>query len=596
VADETKHDTLQRAEEEEEIWEGTPTLFEGARPLSKSLLWRINREYYESVGIDAWSHGDVPFTLTSGPIVAWRYARVIEGFVRDCLAGRFGPVDAGEPLYVVELGAGSGRLGFMLMQMIDHALLEPMKLVYVLTDMVEANVEFCKERKELRRWVDAGRMDFARYEAGTDQPIHLEHAGIDLAPDKVANPVVGIANYLFCASPQDLFSVIGDDLYEEHVAIFTVDPDIPPSAGAEFLKQPWLATAHAPVQGDRFGGGRLDRILRAKAAALRGGKERFLFQPLAINSMDALLNISGNRLCILVGDRSPEPLATVDDDEGPSSRSTAYTPAGLLSMGIHGSSISVPVDTEVLEIAARDAGADLIVEANSPGHLLICAIVAGEQQPALELRTEFRRAFGQTAADDLLITVGRATTSQTSTVDSIFATIRVSGYDPFTFVRVYPTLEKLLEKSTRIERDELERIAQRIYALNYPLEEISDLAFGLAQALVGAGRFEAALEFFLHSRDDRPPGLQALHNAALCCLHLGRRDEALAYLNEALAADPDYELALEMREQLLAGEGLEGEEDGEPSTIARVITAGRIGQPLPEDAERIIIRAPGLEA
>jgi tetratricopeptide (TPR) repeat protein len=593
MADETAQDTLQKADQEEEVWEGTPTLFEGARPLSKSLLWRINRDYYERVGVDAWSHGDVPFTLTSGPIVAWRYARVIEGFVADCVAGRFGPVDLDEPLYIIELGAGSGRLAFMLMQMIERHAIEPVKLVYVLTDLVEANIEFCKGRKELQRYIEEGRMDFARYEAGTDQPIHLEQAGIDLAPDKIVNPVIGIANYLFCAAPQDLFSVLGDELREEHVAIFTVDPSIEPSAGSQFLKQTLLATAHAPVADERYGGGRLDRILHAKAAALHGGKDRFLFQPLAINSMDALLNLSHNRLCLLVADRTPEPLATVDDDEAPSSRSTAYTPAGLLSMGIHGSSISVPVDTEVLDIAARDAGAELIVQPSSPGHLLICAVIAGDSGAGKEVRAEFRRAFGQTAADDVLVTVGRAVTAQTSTIDSLFATLRVAGYDPFTFVRIYATLEKLLEKANGIEKDELERIARRVYQLNYPLEDVSDLAFGLAQALVAAERFEPALEFFNHSREDRPPGLQALHNAALCCLHLRRSEDALAYLDEALAADPDYDLGRELRDNILAGEPPDyvGEV---ASGLSPVIAAGRAGEPLPEDAERIIIRAPRL--
>lgn len=548
---------------DEDVWVGTPTLLEGARPLSKSLLWRMHREYFERSGVEAWSQGEVPFSLTTGPILAQRYARVIEGFVADCLAGRLGAVDPSEPLYIIELGAGSGRLAFMIMQLMDHAAIEPMKVVYVLTDLAQSNVEFFAHRKELQRFAEQGRVDFARYEAGSDDPIHLEIAGIDLVPGNVTNPMVGISNYLFCAMPQDLYSVLGEELREEHVALFALDPSIKPNS-REFLKQIVLCTAHAPVPEVRYDGGRIDRVLREAAKTRAGGKNRFVYPPYAIKSIESLLTLSGGRLCLLIGDRGPAQLPPVDDDEGPESQSSAYTPGELFSMGIHGSSISVPNDLDVISIAADDLGAELMRQPTPASQVVVAAILAGEQGEGSEARSEFNRVFGETSTDDLHLTVGRAVLAargmdDASTLESIFATLRVSGYDPFTFVMLHPVLERLLPQAKEHQKDELERIVGRVYALNYPFEEVSDIAFGLASILAQAGRYEAALAHFAHSRADRGARAPVSYDSALCHLHLDQINEALALLDEALELDPEHERAKTLRDKVIAGERFDDE-------------------------------------
>lgn len=553
---------------------GGPRVLQGARPLSKSVIWEVARDFFERLGVDAFAQGSVPFMLTSGPILARRYAQVIEGFVADCLAGRQGPIDPDQPLYIVEIGAGTGRLAFMIMRHLAEAAIAPMRVVYVLTDMAAANVEFWGQRKELQQFVDQGRMDFGVYEAGSDSPIHLEHAGIDLVPGSVANPMMGISNYLFCAMPQDLYSVLGDELREEHVAILTHDPDLDTST-PDFFRKIMFATAHAPVKPDRYDGGRLDRVLRAAGASYAGGKERFAFGPLIIRALDSLLELSSNRICILIGERAMQSFAEVDDDE-PGAATTAYSPGALLAMGIHGSSVSVPVDAEVIRIAAEDAGAEFLVQTAESPQILVSAILAGDAGgPGSAARTNFERAFDETAVDDLVVTVKAATMAvNIGVVDSIFAAIRTSSYDPYTLVRLYPALEALLPEATDVQKNELERIGARVYELSYPLEEVSDLAFGIGSLLGIAGRFEAALEFYAKSRSDRGPRPQVSYDAALCLLQLDRTEHALALLDEAIALDPDYEAAKVIRERVLNGERFVVERAAAESAAAWISGAG----------------------
>src|ERR1700730_17397503 len=78
-------------------------VLEAAVPLAQSMVWRIQRTFYDDQGIAAWSR--VPQSITTSPIIARAYARVVLGFLRDLRSS----LDPAQPVYVVELGAGSGR-------------------------------------------------------------------------------------------------------------------------------------------------------------------------------------------------------------------------------------------------------------------------------------------------------------------------------------------------------------------------------------------------------------------------------------------------------------------------------------------------------
>src|SRR6185503_15652175 len=43
-------------------------------PLARSLLWQLQRAYYEGQGIAAWSAGQVPQYVTTNPFIADAYA------------------------------------------------------------------------------------------------------------------------------------------------------------------------------------------------------------------------------------------------------------------------------------------------------------------------------------------------------------------------------------------------------------------------------------------------------------------------------------------------------------------------------------------
>ena len=86
------------------------TVIEQNRRLSESFLWTIQQNFYTTNGLRAWQDGAVPHYVTSNPTIADAYARVVLGYWRDWQADASGH-DA--PFYLLELGAGSGRFGFL---------------------------------------------------------------------------------------------------------------------------------------------------------------------------------------------------------------------------------------------------------------------------------------------------------------------------------------------------------------------------------------------------------------------------------------------------------------------------------------------------
>jgi tetratricopeptide (TPR) repeat protein len=85
-----------------------------------------------------------------------------------------------------------------------------------------------------------------------------------------------------------------------------------------------------------------------------------------------------------------------------------------------------------------------------------------------------------------------------------------------------------------------------------PLPEGEDLAFSLGVLLCEICCYEEALGFLRISLDSFGDNAATLFNLGLCLFHLGDRDGALAHSEAALAAEPGFAPAAELRARILA--------------------------------------------
>lgn len=135
----------------------TTVVLDDAAPLRSSIIWKLQRAFYEKHGIGAWADDIVPNFVTSNSFIARGYARVILGLLQDvfgapsaaprpssALAARNPAADYAQPVYIIEVGAGHGKLAYL----ICEALLRyrvffprtdcPWPFKYVVTDAIGA--------------------------------------------------------------------------------------------------------------------------------------------------------------------------------------------------------------------------------------------------------------------------------------------------------------------------------------------------------------------------------------------------------------------------------------------------------------------------
>jgi hypothetical protein len=527
-------------------------------PLSSSILWRLNDSYYQDRGVTAWSSGDVPYHSTTSAVLGATFASLVAAFARDCAAGRCGPFDPAEPLYVVELGCGSGRLAWHTLEHLRHLDTGSARVVYVLSDMVESNVAFCADHQRLRSAFAEGRADLALYMAGSRQEIRLVHGSKSLAPGSLANPVIGIASYLFCVIPQDLHVNVGGSLESEHVGVeLAVPPDAarPVQGTPEYLRairiRPTFPGRTDPHRGTAEDRDRDVAVLSSAATRTVPG-ERVLYPAAALRSIDRLTEIGGGRMLFLVAERAMvHPAAR---DAAPAGG--LYSPAALLGMGVHGSSLSMPVDLRMVEDAIALSGGTVLRPAAPPSRLELAALLTGlpPGDPPPSFWRQARSSFDGARADDVFATVALAAASAGATpavtLADIVAILRVAELDPFVFGLLFEALAREMPPGavTSIERAVESLVA--VAARDYPLNPNYDVVYGVAGLLTGVGRWSEALGCLARAAADFGPRAETSYNMAVCHLQLDAIGAAAAALNEALELDPQYEPALRLRPQL----------------------------------------------
>ncbi len=222
--------------------------------LSKSIIWEIQRQYFLKNGLKAWQDEYVPHYISSNPFIARAYGRIVLGYLRD-LTAEPGAHDPSQPIYIIELGAGSGRLAYHFLTRffprLKQSPLANLDVKYVMTDFVPGIIDFWQAHERFRPWVEAGMLDFALFDAVDLRPIELIHAKQTLSPETVINPIILIANYFFDSIPQDSFAIEDGQLCENLLTIYSSQPE-PDLADPLIWQRLKLSYEKFPLQTDYY--------------------------------------------------------------------------------------------------------------------------------------------------------------------------------------------------------------------------------------------------------------------------------------------------------------------------------------------------------
>lgn len=505
------------------------------QPLSRSLLWTLQRRYFEDQGIEAWRKNIVPSYITSNPFIAQSYARVVLGYLRDCYA----TLDHSQPVYLIELGAGGGRFAFhFLRSFLDLVAQSPfpdLRFCYVLTDLPERNLTFWMEHPAFQEWAADGKLDFARFDALSDSVIQLQRAGQTITAGEVKNPLIFMANYFFDSIPQDAFHIEKGKLQEclikltsKQVEAGTKDGDMLPRLKIHFQTQKEDLSEYYQDPG-------LDAILQQ----YRILEDSYLLFPVdAIRMLRGLMHLAGGKMLLLSGDFG---MCTVQE----------WDHNGAPDIRIHGS-ISMEVNYHALGAFFESQGGRFFCPRFHSEFLTVCAFVVGENaSPFSELSLAYAEAIERGGPNDFfLLKRGMEKSYADMSLAEMLAFYRFSGWDAHLFLDGFPYLLEKIPSANARHQEELLDTMERLWNNYYHLGEERDLPFNIGVVFFRLGRSQKALEYFERSEKFYGSSPITLYNMALCLAQQGKPNLAWAKVQKALSMDPDFEEAVKLAEEL----------------------------------------------
>lgn len=525
----------------------TQTILEAETPLSRSRLWRLQRAFFEGRGIDAWRRAIVPHYVTSNPYIAAAYAQLVLGYWRDA----WPTLSGAQPLYLVELGAGSGRFAFHFLRRLTALLprspLADVRFTYVLTDVAERNLEFVAQHPALQPFVDAGQLDFALFDATRDDALALRSGGGTLGAGDVANPLVAIANYVFDGVPHDMFYVDEGRLSESLVTLGC--PSSVADGGAvedpALIDRLSLRWTRREVERSHYGDERCDGILEHYRARLPRGA--FSFPTAALRSIDALAALANGQLLVVSADKGQSHEAALAGREEP-------------PLTVHGS-FSLPVNYHAIGQYVQGAGGKALTTTQPYARINVCAFVLGALPgDHVETALAFEQAVERLGPDDFY-SMKKALEPRLGelTLEQLLAYVRLSDADADVLLRCLPWLSATagLATASDVQRRELGRLVTAAWAGYYSLHAGADagerdVAFELGGLLCDARQWAAALPLFESSLAQHGADRATLFNLALCRARLGRNLEALPLVAQLLSADPSFADAQALRREITA--------------------------------------------
>jgi tetratricopeptide (TPR) repeat protein len=512
-------------------------LIEGHRRLSESFIWRRHRAFYDDQGVEAWNSGTIPWFVTSNASVARAYAQVIDAFLRDAADGAFGPMASDEVVNVVEIGAGHGRLSYMLLERLASLAQagESQRFRYVMTDFAQANVDFWRKHPRLKGYFDAGLLDVARFDAEVDTTLELQVSGEVLSEGSVG-PLVVVANYVLDSLRMDVFCVQERALYESRPAVYSTQPEPDLDAPGLLDRTAFVYEREAATE-TPYGDPEFDAILNRYAEML--DDTAFTFPTGALRCLRTLDALSRGRTLLLSADKGYLHEAELGERAEP-------------QLVTHGDAFSFSVNYHAIALWFIQRRGLVLATTPRDGALTINAFASGVMRPSIP-RTV--RAFGEFVEHfgpmDFAAIQYDIRTDSSMSVHALLALLRLGDYDAWLFYRTVDALVERLDSPSVIVRAEIRRILPLVWRNHFHLGPGHDVAFEIARAYSRIESYEEALRFYALSIDTCGDSAITRHNMALNLYWSERYAEALKCVDASIALDGSYEPPQILRPKIL---------------------------------------------
>lgn len=516
-----KPDTHNRAE----VW----YLLEKQQVFSRSLLWGLQRHYFAERGVDAWRQGEVPHYVTSNPTVANSYAEIVFAFRRD----QHSTAPDDEPLYLCELGAGSGRFAYHFLHRLNHlceqAGLALESFCYVLTDLAAGNLDFWRRHPRFQPFFERGVLDIALFDIDHSEQLALKLSGKTITARSLSRPLVVMANYVLDSIPQELYYIDDGQCHQCLVSVF-ID-EAPERLGtAELLARLQVHYDYQLLAEGPYGEAYVQDLMAAYQRTL--SDTHLLIPAAGLSCLRRLQGLSKQGMLLLSADKGDHRLSELQ----------GKSPPNLVRHG----SFSLPVNYHAFKaFCEQDGGIALFPDSRHNSVNVNCLLMPGETSGSyIETRRAFQRHVQEFSPDDFYsITKHARKYIDEMSVEDILAYVRLSHYDPHQFARYVPRLLVLAPELDHNACQAVSDAIEKVWELYFPLGEGLDLAYRIACLLYEMDDYPRALTYFERSIEIYGQHTGTLYNMAVCYHLLEQHNKVAPLLQKVLKYDPGNEQA-----------------------------------------------------
>ncbi len=503
-------------------------------PLSRSPIWDLMRSYYSTLGMAAWGPGRVPNYVTTNPFIGRAYANVIRGFLDDFGQGGRGRARQ-EPHYILELGAGSGRFayGFLKHFFTPEELVVAKKrnVVYVMTEVSEAAIEFWRGHPQLKPFIDQGVLDFAYFDVLKDDPIHLLISGRKITPGSLSNPLSVIANYVIDSLPHDFYVAREKELFERRVChrIETSSDEI-----EDIVRHTEFDYHEQSAAADIYENEDWNRILE-KYRKMKG-ELNFSLPVGGFRMIDRLAALTTGPMFLLSGDFGVSALSDLSD----------LPPRRVAQNG----TFSLHVNYHAVGDYVKMKKGRLLTPGHAKSSLEIAGILINQgRRKVRHLVHQFNTHIRDTGPDEFFMLKKIAEKNFADhNLPQILALLRLSYGDIKIFRGCAESLRKALPMASDHMKKSVVEALKRVDEVHFRCDLTLDPAIAIIRLMLIAGASEEALEIAERNRMFLEVTSEGTFLVADLLYRTGRSDEALTLLKSLLLREPGHREA-----QLLFG-------------------------------------------
>ncbi|KAF0694841.1 Aste57867_14305 [Aphanomyces stellatus] len=516
---------------------------------SSCHLWRLMSSFYERQGVDSWAQGIVPHFITSNTFIAKRYVQVFTAYLRDAMAH----LDPSEPIYIVELGTGSGKFSFYFLQWLHELesivnLSFPLAQIrYIMTDFTDSNLKFWQTHPALLPYVQRGLLDFAIFDATQDASLYLINAKRTVVPQSLKNPICVVANYLFDTLHHELFRVEAGELKQGFVSVGSTRLEEKDPLDPEIIKRLSNLFRYDAISPEFYPSNpHLNAVLKWYHDYYGQSPATFLVPIGALHAIERLKQLSQNQLLILSGDKghtNPDHFRGLQDPH----------------IAVHGS-FSVMVNYHAVGIYVTHRGGFALHNPQEEASLKVSLFVVPPDAPApdgpLEELSGRRSLLFPNMCDvydDTLVSFGpndffvmqksMKEDVKTPGLKGVLALMKLSFYDPDLFYKFRDVfLDQSPGAAAKVKLDVMACL-KKTWTHYYQLDKEKDIAFEVGRVYYGMREYEEALLYYTLSLEEMGKHHVTYHNMGLCFYSPRRLEDAMRCFEAATQLNPCYQKA-----------------------------------------------------